>query len=316
MKRLVVFSFFSVLLIILVRLGLNQGYLRLPLSSSTTSSFPLPQASPEEITAKINTYRLSHNLAALTANPAICQFDPPNASGQSPTSDFLSRCPTCSKVSLITVSRFVSPNELLTAFINDDSINQTLLSKDVNFLCPLENSQDLLLFFASLQEKTVTPIVAAPQRINPTPKITANPPNNFSESELWTALTQYRSSHQRSTLTKDEALCTYAKKRLNDQIKLMGEKKPSEYPVPDKYPLDAHAGFSSDAENGIAFDIAGKNNLAENLAYWPDAQYPHQVIEWGWDSSTEGHRETQLSNDWTVGCISSRDGFYVAIFGY
>jgi uncharacterized protein YkwD len=95
----------------------------------------------------------------------------------------------------------------------------------------------------------------------------------------------------------------------------MQSTKPQEYPVPDKYPLDAHAGFAADADSGYVFEITGKNYVAENLAYWPSAQAATHVIEWGWDSSTEGHREAQLSNDFTHACITGQEGFYVAIFG-
>ena len=87
-----------------------------------------------------------------------------------------------------------------------------------------------------------------------------------------------------------------------------------EYKNPDKYPLDAHAGFERDGDSGYLFEVTGFNAVAENLAYWPSAEYPNQVIEWGWDTSTEGHREAQLSDEYSHACLAGGDGFYVAIF--
>lgn len=330
MRRLLTICLFLVLLIYLFNLGVKQDFLRVPtlppllitwinqagfkLTVKPIALPLLPETSPGEITQKINTYRLSHDLSELLSDSVICQFTP-SGSTDTFTSQFLKKCPTCTHVALITVSRFVSPNELLTIFINDDSTNQTLLASQSNLLCVQENGANLLFFFATQKDQASVPVVLSPQALKPPPKITAGKPKNFTESELWQALAEYRKAHGRTTLTLDEALCTYARKRLNDHLTLMDQKKPEEYPVPEKYPLDAHTGFSADADSGLAFDMAGKSQLAENLAYWPDAQYPHQVIEWGWDSSTEGHREAQLSNDWTSGCISHQNGFYVAIFG-
>jgi len=273
----------------------------------------LPQTSPEEITQKINAYRVSHSLKALAPNQAICQIKVSDTS-QSATDQVLSACPTCNHASLISISQLVSPNELLTALIGEDSTNSTLLDKDATILCVSESGNLLHLLFA--QEKPmVTRAPITPRTIQPSPKPTPNSPKNFTEVELWQALSEYRRAHQRSSLTQDEALCVYARKRVEQHLSLMSEKKAADYPNPDKYPLDAHQGFTRDAESGLAFDVTGKNHLAENLAYWPDAEYPHQVIEWGWDSSTEGHREAQLSNDWNSGCITNKSGFYVAIFG-
>jgi uncharacterized protein YkwD len=96
---------------------------------------------------------------------------------------------------------------------------------------------------------------------------------------------------------------------------MLNTKTIEEYPNQSKYPLDNHAGFISDGESGYLFTTTEFNVVAENLAYWPTAQYASQVIEWGWDTSTEGHREAQLSTDYTHACLSGRNGFFVAIFG-
>jgi len=111
-------------------------------------------------------------------------------------------------------------------------------------------------------------------------------------------------------------LCLYAQKRLQDHLTLIEKKTPpADYPNPDKYPLDSHQGFSVDAQSGYAFDVTQTQKLAENLAYFPNAQTATQIIEWGWDTSTEGHREAQLSNDYSKACLWGEAGFYVAIFG-
>lgn len=81
----------------------------------------------------------------------------------------------------------------------------------------------------------------------------------------------------------------------------------------DQEPLDAHAGFKRDADNGVLFDRTGFPAVAENLAYLPDFRTATEIIEWGWDTSTS-HREAQLSNEWTHGCVVGTRPIYVGIF--
>lgn len=331
MKRFTVLISFSLLLGLLWYFGTIKGYLRaitpppamikimekvgLTYNFNQMVQTAIPQTSPDEIKVKINLYRESRGLPALRSDSKVCEL---NLSSDNPqaTQQVLSACPTCTHTAIISVTQFISPNELLTLLINQDSANNNLLDEKASVLCVKEKDNSLTLIFARLSPAgSVTPAVSNNFK-KPELKSATQTPKNYSETELWQALVDYRHAHERSDLILDESICRYARKRVQDHLSLIEDKKPSEYPNPDKYPLDAHQGFSSDASTGSAFEITGKNHLAENLAYWPDAQYANQIIEWGWDTSTEGHRETQLSNDWTHGCIAGGNGFYVAIFGY
>jgi uncharacterized protein YkwD len=313
MRQVFTLLLFSFILLGLSYYGLTQGYLRLPLQKSPQIASLSPQTTPTEITDKINVYRLSHSLKPLKVNSPLCEL-PLGHTDEATTDQVLANCPTCTHAALISIARDISPNEMLTALLGEDSINDQLLDENATILCVQPRDSTLSLLFAR-EGQVVKSAPTTPRIIQPLITTTPAPPKNFTESELWQALNEYRRSHGRSQLTQDEAVCTYARKRVQDQIALMLEKAAADYPNPEKYPLDAHAGFTADADSGLAFDLTGKNHLAENLAYWPDANTPVQIIEWGWDTSTEGHREAQLSNDWTVGCLSSQDGFFVAIFG-
>lgn len=135
------------------------------------------------------------------------------------------------------------------------------------------------------------------------------PPPHISEDQLWQALLDYRQAQNRTHLVKEESLCVYARKRV--------EEHQARYLTlgPDDKPLDSHAGFERDAANETIFKDTNFPALAENLAYLPGYATATQIIEWGWDSSTP-HRNAQLSNDWTHGCIAGRFPFYVGIFAH
>jgi uncharacterized protein YkwD len=193
--------------------------------------------------------------------------------------------------------------------IHDDATASGILkNKSLTNLCLVKNN-DTVHFLGFKPGITASPLPAVK-------KVVVSAINIFSEMQLWQALVDYRHAHKLPDLVREEQICTYARKRVQDQIDLLKSNKPaSEYPVPGKYPLDGHDGFKKDAESEKSFSMAGKNELAENLAYWPNAASPTQVIEWGWDTSTEGHKETQLTTYYTHACLASKDGFYVAIFG-
>lgn len=331
MRRLLTLSIFGCLLIFLTFTGINQGYLKTPplpptlnrfllrLGLDLTPTFPaavgLTQTTPEDLFAKINRYRQSQDLPALSNDAAVCSVLTAGQT-QAVTDAVLAVCPTCTRATLITAARFVSPNELLTPLIYEDGTNDSLLNPAAAYLCIADRSDQLALLFIEQGEPVPGPAAPARtvQKLQPRPLPTPVP-KNFSEAELWSALVDYRHAHQRPDIIKEESLCVYARKRVQDHLTGMATKSPSDYPNPDKYPLDSHTGFTEDADTGYAFDVTGKSHLAENLAYMPTAQYPHQIIEWGWDTSTEGHREAQLSTEWSHGCISGGGGFYVAIFG-
>lgn len=129
---------------------------------------------------------------------------------------------------------------------------------------------------------------------------------SISEDDLWAALTTYRHTHGRKEINRVDSLCKYARKRAQELIDRLSSH-------PDD-PLDSHAGFSRDADNGSVFTETGFNNIGENLAYTPSFTSATQIIEWGWDSSS-GHRSLQLSNDISHGCITGIHPIYVGIFG-
>lgn len=135
------------------------------------------------------------------------------------------------------------------------------------------------------------------------------PPPHISEDQLMQALSDYRQSQNRTHLVKEESLCVYARKRVEEhQVRYLTLKS-------DEKPLDSHAGFERDAANESLFKDTNFPALAENLAYLPGYATATQIIEWGWDSSTP-HRNAQLSNDWTHACVSGRFPFYVGIFAH
>lgn len=144
----------------------------------------------------------------------------------------------------------------------------------------------------------------------PTKTIRApTPPLHISEDQLWQALADYRKAQNRTPLVKEESLCVYARKRVEDhqaRYLTLG---------PDDKPLDSHAGFERDAANESLFKETNFPALAENLAFLPGYATATQIIEWGWDSSFP-HRNAQLSNDWTHACVSGRFPFYVGIFAH
>lgn len=135
------------------------------------------------------------------------------------------------------------------------------------------------------------------------------PPPTISEAELYAALSIYRASHGRSGIVFEEQLCRYARRRVDEHQSRLADLTPADSP------LDDHAGFIRDTENGEAFKITDMKALAENLAYLPTAATATQIIEWDWDSSP-AHRDAQLSDEWTHVCISGEYPFYAAIYGH
>lgn len=273
----------------------------------------VPLTTPNQLTAKINQYRQTQGLTALQTDINICQTNTSLEPGTS-DKDIFASCQNCSHATLVSISKYAQPNLILARLLEETTIQSTILDPKITLLCISDRGETLSLLFA---RRTSTPIDSQPpvkvvkKAISPAPTA----PTSFTEDELWNALSIYRQAQGRPELTRDERICTYARKRVSDQVTLMASIKQADYPNPDKYPLDAHQGFTQDADSGYAFDVTGVNHLAENLAYYPGAQSAIHIIEWGWDTSTEGHRETQLSTEFTKACLAGGDGFYVAIFG-
>lgn len=272
----------------------------------------LPLVSSSALFTKLNQYRTSQNLASFILDPNLCQSLGQFDRTASPSSNLFSRCPTCSQANIIQLNRQSTTNQILAQLISHPPTATTLNNPIFTHLCLSQSDLSLNLIFLVLYSPSTTI-----SQFYPSPPPSPKEYPSISTQQLWQALTIYRQAHQVPELRQDPLLCLYAHKRLQDHLdKLAQNLPPDQYPDPDKYPLDAHHGFMADASSGYAFQTTQKNELAENLAYWPQAQSATQIIEWGWDSSTEGHRETQLSTRWTDVCLVSDQGIIVAIFGH
>lgn len=260
-----------------------------PVSSDTLQSF-------------INALRVENGSESLPIGQKTCLMANSALVNQDLDPDIVAqKCPECISVQIARFNQPVNLDWLEQQIETNASMSAYLLSSELTHIC-----------VATSSSQAVVTLVSARTTPNPPP---ANVPKNFTEDQLWQALTTYRQSQGRSNLERDENLCIYARKRVQDHLDLFEQKiDPQNYPVEAKYPLDAHQGFQQDADSGIVFEVTNRNQVAENLAYWPNAIDPIHVIEWGWDTSTEGHREAQLSNDWTHACLSGEEGFFVAIF--
>jgi len=268
-------------------------------ATPTPSSTPIPLSSDQFINI-INSQRKTNQVNELKLGKQTCAVLHMYANKQSlRPADIRSACPTCGSLNIFSFGQPVSQNSLMELATQDASISAIFTDKALTHACA-ENVDEAILL-ATVEIYKSPPPAAVPKEI--------------SEEELWQAMTEYRRDHKVPDLTRDENLCTYARKRVQDQLSLYAEKKPAEsYPVPTKYPLDAHNGFQKDADNGFVFEVTKRSMVAENLAYWPTATFAVHVIEWGWDTSTEGHKEAQLSTEYTAGCLSGKQGFFVAIF--
>ncbi len=270
-----------------------------------------------EFTLALNALRSKWGLSTYASDANTCELATAIAAQPNTEAKMaLSQCRECHKNMVLRLSNAASTQALILELQSDEQVMAALKSADYTHVCVQSSGRELITLLVSyftdeemkpkVVERTITATPAPVQVIKP---------KHFSESDLWLALSEYRKAHQRTTLEMDENLCIYARKRVEEHISMMASRAETDYPNPDKYPLDAHEGFKRDGDSGELFDITKRTMIAENLAYWPSAQYPNHVIEWGWDTSTEGHREAQLSNDFSQGCVSGRDGFYVAIFG-
>jgi hypothetical protein len=226
-------------------------------------------------------------------------------SGQLSTADLAGFCPACHQKAYLTIEgNYFVPGE--SPWMQTDEVS-TLITQDFTHLCLYQTNHWVLLLLGAISNQAPSAKIPAHQT-SPASAI------NFTEDQLWQALVDYRHAHQKPDLQTVDSLCQYARERVAEHLKLYQEQPPSEYQNQDKYPLDAHAGFMRDGESGYLFEKTGFNFVAENLAFWPDATSANQIIEWGWDTSTEGHREAQLSSEYSHACLSGNQGFYVAIF--
>lgn len=264
-----------------------------------------------EIVSGLQQARKQIDLAEFEIDSAMCSaaetiFHTLEVQAELSTEDLQIFCPNCSKKAYYSIEgNYKIPSETAWFQINQA---QQLISQNYSHLCVYADDQKALLLLGDVNSQT--------QSNAKNKSISSDIPiYNFTESQLWQAFVDYRHAHTKPDILLSESLCQYARERVAEHVNLFESKAKEEYQNQDKYPLDAHAGFMRDGDSGYVFEKTGFNVVAENLAYWPSAQYPHQVFEWGWDTSTEGHREAQLSDEYTHACISGQEGFYVAIFG-
>jgi len=272
------------------------------ISSNQISHFTNPQ-----ILSAIQKSRESISLDPLIVNSKICKpaeslFNTSVENNQLTLKDLELFCPQCSQKAYITTQgNYNVKNQ--PAWMDTEDI-KALTQDDFTHACIYSQNEYVLVLLGTIitNPPTETP---ASKEINIL---------NFTREQLWQALVDYRHAHTKSDLQQSDNLCAYASKRVAEHIEMYANKPKADYLNQDKYPLDAHAGFSRDGQSGYLFEATGFNMVAENLAYWPTAQAANQVIEWGWDTSTEGHKEAQLSEEYSHACIMGSDGFFVAIF--
>ncbi len=164
----------------------------------------------------------------------------------------------------------------------------------------------------------IVQVLGRPMMVTPTkPQKTQSPIvfPEISDDQVVEALNRYRLDHTIRTLNIDQNLCQYASKRVQDLIAFGS--------------LDEHAGFKKDFEDKENLPEPIRNysgtEIAENLAhqYCKNmttgdsfiAQTGTAIIEWCFDSSTKGHKEAQLNNDFENVCVRHGDHMYVVIFG-
>lgn len=281
------------------------------------SNLPLVRStSPEELFKKLDSLRVDQIEVAFETNGVVCELAHTLAQREATTipDDLPSLCPDCYKTAMVRITSIAPPSMLIGQLSIQGLVDQLVTVPEYTHACVAQEGKYLTLLFASFHQLGASAPIS-PGTTRPESTFVTIEPKYFTEDQLMSALAEYRRAHRRSTLKKDENLCQYARHRIDQHIYQFQNRDKSDYPVPDKYPLDAHEGFRADGDSSYLFHVTKMTLVGENLAYWPTAEYPHQVIEWGWDSSTEGHREAQLSDEFDYACVSGREGFFVAIFG-
>lgn len=114
--------------------------------------------------------------------------------------------------------------------------------------------------------------------------------------ELNSALNSYRQAHNLPQFARNDVLCEIALKRANE-LKELGQ-------------LDSHAGFEKYARGQQTYDT-----MDEIIQGGVIPLSGVHLIEWGWDRSVTGHRDTLQSRELTDGCAAVSGLFAVAIFG-
>lgn len=318
MKRLIPIAYSLFLIIVLLLPGLiYKGDIVVPESLKSKTQAFLNQSiavtqqvvasySVSEINQGIQSVRQKIGLTALIVDEKMCEssqviFQKYESEGALSKEDLVVFCPECDQKAYLTIEgNYKLPGQ--ASWMESGDVT-TLVEQEYTHLCSYTGRSKALILLGDREKGSKVSNVES----SPVSK-------NFTEDQLWQALVDYRHAHTKPDLLKSDSLCTYARKRVAEHISMYAVKPKEAYRNQDKYPLDAHEGFEVDGNSGYVFDVTGFNVVAENLAYWPSAEYPNQVIEWGWDTSTEGHKEAQLSDEYTHACLVGENGFYVAIF--
>ncbi len=275
---------------------------QLPTAASPSPINVLP---PTEATiaAALQTKRVNHNLATLTANTTLTKLSrlltleaEDNKSLDSPLSTkelLLSLSPNQPRQ--IDTRLWFVPASTAVDWAAQLASDSAVLNPDYRHFGIATRSAALAGEPGTIVLLTLsTPfnsVVASPA-----PRATAATPT-FTGQDLWQAVQNYRQAHNLPLFTQNNELCTVASIRVNELLEL-GK-------------LDNHAGFQPQVD---AFFAAHPNwrDINENLA--AGYQTAVQTVEWGWDQSL-GHQALIQSREFPQACAAANRGFAVLITG-
>lgn len=136
-----------------------------------------------------------------------------------------------------------------------------------------------------------------------------------SDQEVVDALNNYRKVHGTHELKVNDALCSYAEKRVSDLVAFGGldnhQGFREDFADPEKVPESLKGYTGSKIGENLAHQFCRNMTTGESFV----AETGTAIIEWCFDSSTKGHKEAQRSSEFHNVCIRHADGMYVVIFG-
>lgn len=291
---------------------------RIDLSSTAVTTAINDQRESQEESAVIDTTAL-HEAAEIILNKVI---DNNFVLSDSISNELLKEALTEAKYSYASAyqSIIVGPvtsGEVIEYWFNNNQ-QETILNPDVTEIGVATTVETVDGAFTGV---TVV-LLAEPRGVTQVPSERIQPPPSskpalpmVSDQEVIDALNNYRQVHGKHTLNVHPNLCSYAEKRVQDLVAYGG--------------LDNHQGFQKDFEDPENLPEIIKSypgtKIGENLAHQfcrnmttGDsfvAETGVAIIEWCFDSSTKGHREAQLSSEFSNVCVRHGDGMYVVIFG-
>lgn len=255
---------------------------------------------PDTLFEMINQYRVAESHPALAFSDELCpvaQAALDLTEQDASLSPAIKLCPNCRFTATLSVRGTYSESDILESFQRDD--RQTLL-EDASSIC-IRKSMDTVAIAIGILGDGASGTSERPPTLRDIP-----------DTEVVAAINAYRASHSSPQLVVNDHLCAYAQKRAGDLVTNGG--------------LDAHAGFRADFADGkYPPQLEGYTGgrVGENLAH----QYCYRgsknvvantgtaLIEWCFDSSTDGHREAQLDPKYTAVCVRHAQNMYVVIFG-